>query len=296
MRSLIAWLRRKSPQDGLRRDPAPSRWGYRYQRLMLTPLFRVGVRFGLPAFLVLAVIGIWLGQADNRAALTAQFDALKSKIQHRPEFMVTATEINGAEPALAAAITRFMPETMPISSFDLDLPEIRNRVRELTAVADATVRVRPGGTLEVDVTQRVPVAVWRHVDGLRLVDADGVMTGMITSRSDRSDLPLIAGDGAREKIGEALALFKAAEPIDERLRGLVRMGERRWDLVLDRDQRILLPTENPVGALERVIALDGAQDMLARDIAAIDMRNEDRPTIRLTEPALVRLRRANETN
>ncbi|EYD71233.1 cell division protein FtsQ/DivIB [Limimaricola hongkongensis] len=295
MRSLKSLLRRE-PQYGMRRDPAPTRWGYRYQRLMLTPAFRIGMRFGLPVLGVALVGGIWFGQADNRAAFAAQLDRIKATIQQRPEFMVGAVEIDGAEPALAAAIKSFLPETMPISSFDLDLPEIRTRIRELTAVADATVRVQPGGTLEIAVTQRVPVAVWRYVDGLRLVDAKGVMTGMIGQRSDRADLPLIAGDGAREKIDEALALFAAAAPVADRVRGLVRMGERRWDLVLDRDQRILLPAANPVPALERVMALDGAEDMLARDIAAVDIRNEDRPTIRLTEQALVRLRRVSDNN
>ncbi|MEQ8256181.1 MAG: cell division protein FtsQ, partial [Roseovarius confluentis] len=29
-------------------DPAPSRWSYRYQRLMLTPLFRKLLRVGVP--------------------------------------------------------------------------------------------------------------------------------------------------------------------------------------------------------------------------------------------------------
>lgn len=289
-------LFRRPPAHGVRRDPAPTRWGYRYQRLMLTPAFRIGMRFGLPALFVALIGGIWFGQADNRAAFAAQVDRVKAMVQQRPEFMVGAVEIEGAEPALAAAIKAFLPETMPVSSFDLDLPEIRTRIRELTAVADATVRVRPGGTLEIVVTQRVPVAVWRYVDGLRLVDAEGVMTGMIAQRSDRSDLPLIAGDGAREKIDEALALFAAAAPVAPRIRGLVRMGERRWDLVLDRDQRILLPAEDPVPALERVMALDEAEDMLDRDIAAVDVRNEDRPTIRLTEQALVRLRRVSENN
>lgn len=295
MRPLIRLFRRP-PVHGVRRDPAPTRWGYRYQRLMLTPAFRIGMRFGLPALFVALIGGIWFGQADNRAAFAAQVDRVKAMVQQRPEFMVGAVEIEGAEPALAAAIKAFLPESMPVSSFDLDLPEIRTRIRELTAVADATVRVRPGGTLEIVVTQRVPVAVWRYVDGLRLVDAEGVMTGMIAQRSDRSDLPLIAGDGAREKIDEALALFAAAAPVAPRIRGLVRMGERRWDLVLDRDQRILLPAEDPVPALERVMALDEAEDMLDRDIAAVDVRNEDRPTIRLTEQALVRLRRVSENN
>ncbi|MFZ1479702.1 MAG: cell division protein FtsQ/DivIB, partial [Paracoccaceae bacterium] len=73
---------------------------------------------------------------------------------------------------------------------------------------------------------------------------------------------------------------------------LVRMGERRWDLVLDRDQRILLPSDNPVRALERLLALDHAQDILARDLMAIDLRNDARPTLRLTPFALNDLRRS----
>ena len=107
------------------------------------------------------------------------------------------------------------------------------------------------------------------------------MKGMIEARGDRLDLPLIAGDGAQDHIGEALALFRATGPVAGRVRGLVRMGERRWDIVFDNGQRILLPTEAPVAALDRVMALHMAQDMLSRDVAAIDMRNGDRPTLRL---------------
>ena len=42
------------------------------------------------------------------------------------------------------------------------------------------------------------------------------------------------------------------------LRGLVRVGDRRWDLVLDRNQKIMLPEQNAPAALERLIALDKA--------------------------------------
>ena len=34
-----------------------------------------------------------------------------------------------------------------------------------------------------------------------------------------------------------------------RVRGLERMGERRWDVVLDHGQRIMLPQDRPVPAL-----------------------------------------------
>jgi cell division protein FtsQ len=257
---------------------------------MLTPLYRLAFRIGLPAALVAAAAGAWSSSDANRAWLGAEIDTLRTRIEERPEFMVTGLRVEGADAALNLAIEDLVAVTFPVSSWRLDLDAIRASVTDLTAVKDATVRVSPGGTLDIVVTERVPVAVWRHTDGLRLIDAEGVMTGMIAERADRADLPLIAGDGARDHIAEALALFAAAGPIAERVRGLVRMGERRWDMVLDRDQRILLPGQDPVAALNRVIALDQAQDMLARDLSIVDMRLPRRPTIRLAQPATADIR------
>ncbi len=275
------------------RDPAPTRWAYRYQRLMLTPSFRRAVRVGLPTALLVFIGSYWAAQDKNRAAVTAQYNEFMTDFQHRPEFMVTGVDITGANVSVAAAVSGLVDVEFPISSWSLDLPVLRERVLELSAVEDAVVRIRAGGMLEVAVTEREPVAVWRHVDGLRLIDTEGHMISMIPNRSARSDLPLIAGDGAMDNIEEAMALFAAAEPVFDRVRGLVRMGERRWDLVLDRDQRILLPTEDPISALNRVIALHQAQDMLDRDIVVVDMRNAGRPTVRLSSYAMGGLHRVH---
>lgn len=273
------------------RDPAPTRWAYRYQRLMLTPAFRTFLRVGTPLALLVFIIGYWTAQDENRAAFTAQVTAIKDNFQHRPEFMVTGMDITGANVSVAAAISGVVTTEFPVSSWALDLAGLREKVVELSAVEDAVVRVRPGGTLEIAVTEHEPVAIWRHIDGLRLIDEEANFIAMIPARGDRSDLPLIAGDGAMDEIGQAMELFAAAEPVRERVRGLVRMGERRWDLVLDRDQRILLPEVAPVAALDRVIALHLAQDMLARDIGVIDMRNAARPTVRLGTLAVTSLHR-----
>ena len=305
MRSLMsAILRRAVPvvrsEAPARRDPAPTRWSYRYQRLMLTPVFRASVRIGLPALLLVFIAGAWFSNPANRAALAAQVETARDAIESRPEFMVTSLSISGADVAVAGAIKDLVGAefdaigvAFPVSSFNLDLPSLRERVTKLTAVEDAVVRVKPGGTLDIVVTERRPVAVWRHVDGVRLIDHEGEMIGMIAARSDRPDLPLIAGDGAKDRIGEALVLFAAAAPVQDRIRGLVRMGERRWDLVLDGGQRILLPTDNPVAALDRVMALHAAQDMLSRDVAVVDMRNGNRPTLRLNPMAVGMLQGAS---
>lgn len=273
--------RREAP--AVRRDPAPSRWGYKYQRLMLTPVFRALIRVGLPSFLVILIGGGWFSSEENRELLSQKVADLRESFVERPQFLVSDIALSGADVALAAAITGLLPFQLPVSSFDIDPAALKDEITGLTAVKSASVHVRPGGTLEITVVQRQPVAVWRYVDGLRLVDGEGVMTGMIASRADRAELPLIAGDGARDAIGEALALFAAAAPIAPRVRGLVRMGERRWDLVLDGGQRILLPEDNPVAALERVLALHEAQDMLDLDIVVVDMRSSARPVVRLSE-------------
>lgn len=278
------------------RDPAPSRLRYRMQRWMLTPGIRLGLRVGMPLALLLAGAGTYLADGDRRAALIQQAVDLRESLEQRPEFLVGVMVIDGASPALSDAIRAAVPLEFPVSSFDLDLEAIRSVIALLDPVKSVAVRIRPGGVLQVDVAERQPVVVWRTPFGVQILDVTGAHVYDLEGRKSRPDLPLIAGDGANREVAEALALFAAATPLNDRLRGLVRIGERRWDVVLNRDQRILLPTDDPVRALERVIALSEAQDMLERDVAVIDMRLAERPTLRMTSDAVQNWWRIRDIN
>jgi len=264
-----------------RRDPAPSRWAYRMNRLWLTPAFRAAVRLGGPVALVLLVLGLWLGDADRRAAVHGIYVDLREGFQNRPEFMVDFLAIEGASPVLAVSIRRALALDLPMSSFDIDLAAARIEVEAFDAVARAEVRIAPGGILQVVVTEREPAVVWRLPDGLWLLDAEGHRVARLSTREARADLPLIAGEGAERAVPEALMLIAAARPIAPRIRGLVRVGERRWNLVLDRDQTILLPARDPLRALDHALALQRAQGLLERDIVAVDLRLPARITVRL---------------
>jgi cell division protein FtsQ len=205
--------------------------------------------------------------------------------------MVKMMAIDGATDEVAAHIREIVPVDFPVSSFELDLPALRARIQSLDAVARVDVRVRSGGVLQVDVEERMPAVVWRAPAGLELLDAEGRRVVALAARTDRPDLPLIAGTGADRVVPEALRLVAAAEPVKDRLRGFLRVGERRWDVVLDRNQRILLPETGAVEALEQVLALDEAQDLLARNLIVVDMRLPHRPTLRLAPHAVEELRR-----
>jgi cell division protein FtsQ len=261
------------------------------QRIWLRPVVRRVLRAGIPVFLVVFLVTSYIANPKRQQVIGDRFDEIRASIEERPEFTVKLMAIDGAGQRLAREIRDSLPYKFPLSAFDLDLEQARNVVAAIDAVEEITLRVRTGGVLQVTVVEREPVVVWRSLDGIVSLDAGGHRVDILQARAQRNDLPLITGKGADAHVDEALEILAAAEPVKDRLRGLVRMGERRWDVILDREQRILLPEVMPVKALERVIALNGAQDMLGRDLIRVDMRNELRPTIRVASRALDALRR-----
>ncbi|MFW2588263.1 cell division protein FtsQ/DivIB [Sagittula sp. SSi028] len=280
--------RPEAPDLGMARlDPTASRLKYRIERLMLTPLFRFSLRVVLPAALVFGGVSGWFAVEANREAFNLMVTDVRSAVQNRPEFQVKVMAIDGASAPVAEAIRAEIPVTFPISSFDLDLGVMQAKVAALSPVRNVELRIRQGGVLQVDVDERDPAILWRGPDGLLQLDDSGMRVGPIAARGDRPDLPIIAGEAAEDAVDEALQLWEVSDPIKTRLRGFERIGARRWDVVLDRDQRIMLPEKGAVQALERVIAMAMAPqvDLLARDLLAVDLRLPRRPVIRMSEQA-----------
>lgn len=289
MRSLKAWT-----------DPAQSRLAYRAQRIAWSRGFRAFLRLGLP-LAAMGGVALWVWTDEGRRTLLSDmvYEA-KRAIQARPEFAVQMLAIDGASPRLAEEVRAALLLDLPTSSFDLDLAELRARAEALRPVARAQMQVRQAGILHVQVTERRPVALWRRDDGaLWSVDGTGALIRPVAQRADRTDLPFVSGRGADVAIAEIAPLVAAAGPLSPRILGFKRRGERRWDMVLDRGQVILLPASLPeetpgvraIAALEHLLARDAAQDLFARDITVFDMRLADRPTLRLSEAAARELRR-----
>ena len=276
-------------------DPAPSRLSYRLMRFMLTPLLRRLVFYGVPGFVLALALGLYFADEEHRENLRAFADDMHRGIIERPEFMVSAAQISGAGSTLEEDIREVLPVDFPISSFSLDVQEMRKILVELDPVADASLRVRDG-ILFIDVSERNPAFVWRKRDGLELLDETGHYVRSITARMDYPDLPLVAGEGADKHIAQARSLLASAMPLADRLRGLIYVGERRWDLALDRNQRIMLPAEGAVQALEKILILNDTQELLDRAISVVDMRLSDRPTLRLADGTSSMLLRQIKSN
>lgn len=274
-----------------RRDPAPSRLRYKLNRLWLRPGIRRLVSFGLPLIAGVATIWTVAAEYDLRAQAERVIAAAREAIVDRPQFVITEIAVPDVSRDLAEAIRVAAFVRLPASSLELDVGAVRDRIESLDAVERARVRALPSGVLEIRAIERVPVVIWRSDEGLELLDRDGVRVAEIDSRLRRPDLPLIAGDGAEAEVPEALELLDLARPVGARVRGLVRVGERRWDLVLDREQVVRLPEADAPAALAQVMSLESSDQLMKRDISVVDLRDPRRPVMRLTEHALAERKR-----
>lgn len=279
-------LNKGAGRQRVRRDPAPSRLFYRWQRIWLTPLYRRMIAFGLPLAALTAGGYLLWSDPDVQAQITASLVRARESVERRPEFQVQLIRLQDVPDDLAAQVRQAAGIKLPVSSFYLDLDAVKTRIEDIDAVRQASLFLRAGGVLEVVIEQRIPVVIWRGAKQLEKLDAEGKRVGYVSHRSDSPDLPLLAGQGVGPHIGEALEILEAAAPIAGRVRGLVRVGERRWDIVLDRDQRVMLPETDAVRTVEHVMAMQMEQDVLSRDISVMDMRDTRRPILRLSEAAL----------
>ncbi len=169
----------------------------------------------------------------------------------------------------------------------LDTTAARKRVENLAWVANATILRLLPDRLVVNLTERVPFAIWQINGRQMVIDGEGIVI------SDELDdhyagLPLVVGAGANTDARDFLTALERWPSIQSRLLAAVRVAERRWNIRLLNDVDIRLPEDNPAAALDELVALDDAYGLLARDIVAVDFRVRDRITIRLTDSAALR--------
>ena len=137
-------------------------------------------------------------------------------------------------------------------------------------------------TLQVVVEERTPFAVWQKNGQTFVVDSEGVVLAPAL-RDAYPALPFVVGEGAGTNAAQLVAELAAHDDLKEHLLAAIRVGDRRWTLKLISGTDIMLPDDNVPEALASLAKLDGEQDVLERDIAAVDLRLLDRITVRLRE-------------
>ena len=262
-------------------DPAPSRVAYRIMRLLLIPRLRLIFTLGFPSLLIFcATLGLFINVNvwENISAIKKD---LKLAFVERPEFMIKVASIDGSSDELANEIREILPLDFPVSYFDLDIKYLHKVVNEIPAVASAAIKISAGGVLQINVAEKSPAFIWRKDNVMSVIDETGSFIRIANSRVDYPKLPLVVGEAADLAVSEISSLMQANKYFKDHVRAFIRVGERRWDLILENNVRIMLPQREFLAAFDRLMLMNEAGQLLSGRLSNIDMRLVVRPTVRV---------------
>lgn len=174
-----------------------------------------------------------------------------------------ATDLNAVAAAVAVA--------PGARAWHTNLDEINSRVAAAPGVRKSAVRRRPDGNIAVRVQMHRAVAQW--FDGINYfpISADGT----IVARADAGRAPgaVVFSGPVPDDIAD---ITKAARKLGDKCDYMQWVDGRRWNVITPDGITVMLPEENPAGAIGALLALDQNHEILNRKISLIDMRDNAR--------------------
>jgi cell division protein FtsQ len=245
---------------------------YKLNRIFLRRLWRLVI----VACLSLCVTTLFFYSAIKSGRYQSSILVFTSAIENGknlPEFEITGIKItNIKDLALKASISRILP-AVPVSRFDININNIKKLIVELPAVISADIKYEKKN-LVVDLLIDEPVAIWKkNEEDMFLLKENGQIYSKVDNNNTNPGLLRISGSGADNYLTEAISIYNMLSNNKIDIRGMERLGQRRWDIILDSSIRLKLPAENPN---ERVADfIKNYAEYVSETISVIDLRTRD---------------------
>ncbi len=274
---------RKAPRSSVTDRPSRRALMLRRLRRFVRPGVVVG---GLLALLlglrIFSAVGATTGSVGGwRERLGGVGAALGLRVRH----VVIEGDKTTPRPLLDAAIGVFRGD--PLLGFSV--AAARARLLTLASVRDATVeRVLPG-TVLVHLVERRPFAIWQHDGKFSVIDRHGRVLAhhdVAVTLREGGMLPLVVGAGAPGHVAMLFRRLARYPEIAARVTAAVRVGERRWNLLLKSRTTVELPASGQTAALAHLMEFQTRIALLDRPVERIDLRLADRLVVRPYPPSL----------
>jgi cell division protein FtsQ len=268
-------------------DPRPRhpRW-----RRAIERTFAAIIRFRLPpgvgtaaaSAVLMASLTYGMVKGEHVAEVTAALKDARDGLANAAGFRVVALALTGAQHVSREEILAVAGVSGKSSLLFFDVEAARARLKTNPWIADATILKLLPGELQIAIKERAPFALWQKDRHVSVIAEDGTVLEPYVSPA-LLHLPLVVGKGAETRAKDFLALLDRHPDIRARVRAAVLVGERRWNLRLKNGLDVRLPETEIASALERLAKLDRENQLVSRDIVAIDLRLHDRVTVRLSD-------------
>lgn len=233
----------------------------------------------------LLVFAVWRSDAPrNLAEAMGEFfndQAVKAGL------VVAEITVSGRERLSEEELREALGVPFGTPIFSVELAELRERLAMIGWIKSVSVARRLPNRLEIRLEEREPAALWQNDGIMTLIDREG---HPITSLElgAYAHLPQVVGNGAQAAAAEFLPVLESDPRLAGMVRALVRVGERRWDVVFENGVRARLPERGERAAWQRLARLQQEHRVLAREVHIIDLRQPDRLVLRLTDQEIKR--------
>lgn len=189
------------------------------------------------------------------------------------EVLLVGREQVSREAVLAASALEL---GSPILGLDTEL--IRAGLESNRWIKRARVTTRLPDTVFIEIEEHRPFAIWQHDGRFRLIDDEGTV---ITDRALHryTHLPLVVARSEPERAKPILQMLGREPDLSRRVRALIEVGGRRWNVRIDNGIDVRLPEAEPAAAWKELAQLDRRHALLARRISAIDLRIPSRVVV-----------------
>ena len=202
-------------------------------------------------------------------------------------FAIEDVKVSGNNQTSEIEILQLLGLDGATSLVALDVDAARQKIARLPWVENVEVRKVYPKTIEVKLSERAAYAIWQHGQELSLIEKSGSVIAPLRDNKF-SALPLVVGRDAETAAASIEDAFAKWPDVKARVKAYVWVSGRRWDLHMDNGVVVKLPEDDLDQALATLSKFDKEQQLLERDIAAVDLRLPDRTTIQLTPEAAAR--------
>lgn len=166
----------------------------------------------------------------------------------------------------------------------IDIQTAQKEISALPWVHSARIERRLPSHIRLWLNERTPVALWQNKGKFNPIDSLGEIINAPTA--GLPPLPVIVGEKAPQHTPALLTVLETQPVLKDRLRAAVRIGDRRWDVILDDMETgitVHLPETGVREAWARLARLDDLHGLLKRRLKMVDLRIPDRLVVRVDE-------------
>lgn len=238
------------------------------KKIFSNKFFKKSLLFILPVF----VINSYIISKSNDIVNWSKFDFF-NKLLINNGFMIKNVEVLGNKYLNKNDIINIVTSSTNDNIFNVNIKRIHEKIRKITWVKDASIKVIYPDTIRILLNEKIPIAIWQNKYGNQLVTKNGEIILEKNLNYFKNNLPIIIGNNAHKNINTILEILNINKSFAKNIWSLTFVNERRWDIHFNQGLTIRLPSINVKEAWQKISFLNENFNILKLGLIEIDLRN-----------------------